>query len=183
MGDGLEGTPFQSDRSQSLETSSRSKAHRRKQSKRESHSRHADEKDNSHQSRGKRKSCNNRSSRSRGYNSHDERRHSRRFSRHHYESEERDERSCGNILYNFVTMGRDKRIAPLITMITRKIITDPVEVEVTNKPLLIIRISRELSRLTIKVMITETTTPEISSPTITSHGTKTMVTTMETIVR
>ena len=68
-------------------------------------------------------------------------------------------------------------------MITRKIITDPVEVEVTNKPLLIIRISQELSRLIIKVMITETTTPEISSPTITSHETKIMVTTMETIVR
>ena len=56
-------------------------------------------------------------------------------------------------------------------MITRKIITDPVEVEVTNKHLLIIRISQELSRLIIKVMITETTTPEISSPTITSHHT------------
>ena len=91
-------------------------------------------------------------------------------------SEERDERSCGNILYNFFTMRRDKRITPLITMITKKIITDPVEVEVTNKPLLIIRISQELSRLIIKVMITDTTSPEISSPTITSHGTKIMVT-------
>ena len=80
-------------------------------------------------------------------------------------------------------MRRDKRITPLITKITRKIITDPVEVEVTNKHLLIIRISQELSRLIIKVMTTDTTSPEISSLTITSHGTKIMVTTMETIVR
>ena len=65
----------------------------------------------------------------------------------------------------------------------RKIITETVKAEVTNKPLLIIRISQELSRLIIKVMITETKTPEISSPTITSHGIKIMVTTIETIVR
>ena len=80
-------------------------------------------------------------------------------------------------------MRRDKRITPLITMIMRKIITETVKAEVTNKPLLIIRISQELSRLIIKVMITETKTPEISSPTITSHGIKIMVTTIETIVR
>ena len=63
-----------------------------------------------------------------------------------------------------LTMKRDKRITPLIAMITRKIITDPVEVEVTNKPSLIIRISGELSRLT-------------------SLGTKIMLTTSEIIVR
>ena len=73
-------------------------------------------------------------------------------------------------------MIRYKKITPLITMITREIITDPVEVEITNKPLLIIRISQELSRLIIKVIIIETTSPEISTPTITSHGTKIMVT-------
>ena len=81
-----------------------------------------------------------------------------------------------------VTMRGDKRITPLIAIITRKIITDPVEVEVTKMPLLLLRITRELSRLTIKVMIIETTTPEISSSTITSLGTKIMVTTTETIV-
>ena len=63
-----------------------------------------------------------------------------------------------------LTMKRDKRITPLIAMITRKIITDPVEVEVTNKPSLIIRISGELSRLT-------------------SLGTKMMLTRSEIIVR
>ena len=82
-----------------------------------------------------------------------------------------------------LTMRWDRRITPLIATITRKMITDPVEVEVTNKPLLIIRITRELSRLTINVMITETITPEICSPTITSLGIKIMITTMETIVR
>ena len=81
-----------------------------------------------------------------------------------------------------VTMRGDKRITPLIAIITRKIITDHVEVEVTKMPLLLLRITRELSRLTIKVMIIETTTPEISSSTITSLGTKIMVTTTETIV-
>ena len=81
-----------------------------------------------------------------------------------------------------VTMRGDKRITPLIAIITRKIITDPVEVEVTKMPLLLLRITRELSRLTIKVMIIETTTPEISSSTITSLGTKIMVATTETIV-
>ena len=80
-----------------------------------------------------------------------------------------------------VTMRGDKRITPLIAIITRKIITDPVEVEVTKMPLLLLRITRELSR-PIKVMIIETTTPEISSSTITSLGTKIMVTTTETIV-
>ena len=80
-----------------------------------------------------------------------------------------------------VTMRGDKRITPLIAIITRKIITDPVEVEVTKMPLLLLRITRELSR-PIKVMIIETTTPEISSSTITSLGTKIMVATTETIV-
>ena len=82
-----------------------------------------------------------------------------------------------------LTMRWDRRITPLIATITRKMITDPVEVEVTNKPLLIIRITRELSRLTINVMITETITPEICSPTITSLRIKIMITTTETIVR
>ena len=82
-----------------------------------------------------------------------------------------------------LTMRGDRRITPLIATISRKMITDPVEVEVTDKPLLIIRITRELTRLTIKVMITETTTPEICSPTITSLGIKIMITTTETIVR
>ena len=55
--------------------------------------------------------------------------------RHLYESEEGNEYSRGNMT---LTMRGDKRITSLITMITRKIITNPVEVEVTNKPLLII---------------------------------------------
>ena len=82
-----------------------------------------------------------------------------------------------------LTMRWDRRITTLIATITRKMICDPVEVEVSNKPLLIIRITRELCRLTINVMITETITPKICSPTITSLGIKIMITTTETIVR